>query len=212
MSFKKCCKCHQEKELSLFGKDLSTKDGLRYNCKECANKCSRERKKKKIKFKCESCKEEKEVDFYSFKRRKTKFCLNCVSKKTQKGIKKDHLSGPKSSRWNGGEYISSDGYLMAKVEGDFFPSGKQKYKRKHILIYENFLGREIDSKRGESGEQIHHIDGNKLNNKLDNLILCNGNIEHRNLHCQLEDIAFKLVRDGLIKFDKKEKKYYLNEE
>ena len=58
------------------------------------------------------------------------------------------------------------------------------------------------------GEQIHHIDGDKLNNSLENLILCINMSEHRTLHCQLEKIAYDLVKRGVIKFDKYTKKYY----
>lgn len=43
-----CTKCKQEKPLSEFSKHRSTKDGLRYMCKDCANKAFREYCKQKI--------------------------------------------------------------------------------------------------------------------------------------------------------------------
>ena len=100
---------------------------------------------------------------------------------------------------------------MVKAEGEFHPSGRQKYKREHVLIYEKYLGRRLETTRGYNGEQIHHIDGDKLNNSIDNLFLCANLTEHQLVHAQLEEIAYKLVREGKIIFNKEEKKYKLNE-
>ena len=100
---------------------------------------------------------------------------------------------------------------MVKVSDSFLESGRQLYKRKHILIYESFLGREMITKKGGGGEQIHHLDGDKQNNNIENLFLCSDSVDHRLLHGSLEQVAFKLVKSGLIKFNKKLKKYYINE-
>jgi len=166
---------------------------------------------KRILYTCSLCNQAQETDEWRFKRKKTTFCKNCVTKGTQKGIKRPQFSRENSGRWGGGEYISSDGYKMIKVEGEFHASGRQKYKREHVAIYEKFLGRELKTTQGYRGEQIHHIDGDKLNNSLDNLVLCKDITEHRNLHCQLEEIAYELVKKGKIIFDKKTNKYKLNE-
>lgn len=166
---------------------------------------------KRISYLCSICFKLQETDEWRFKRKKTTFCKNCVTKGTQKGIKKPHCSGEKSGRWGGGEYISTDGYKMVKVEGEFHASGRQKYQPEHVLIYEKFLGRKLKTTQGYRGEQVHHIDGDKLNNSLDNLVLCKDITEHRNLHCQLEEIAYELVKKGTIIFDKETNKYKLNE-
>ncbi len=166
---------------------------------------------KKISYTCPLCNKVQETDKYKFKIKKTPFCKNCVTIGTQKGIKKPQFSGKNSGRWSGGEYISTDGYKMVKAEGEFHASGRQKYKREHVLIYEKYLGRRLETTRGYNGEQIHHIDGDKLNNSIDNLLLCANLTEHQLVHAQLEEIAYKLVREGKIIFDKEEKKYKLNE-
>jgi len=166
---------------------------------------------KRISYSCSICNQIQETDEWRFKRKKTTFCQKCVSTGTQKGVKRPQFSRENSSRWGGGEYISSDGYKMVKVEGEFHASGRQKYKREHVAIYEKFLGRELKTTQGYHGEQIHHIDGDKLNNRLDNLAFCSNITEHRNLHCQLEEIAYELVKKGIIIFDKEINKYKLNE-
>ena len=166
---------------------------------------------KRISYTCSICNQEQETTEWRFKRKKTTFCKKCVTVGTQKGIKKPQFSRENSGRWNGGEYISSDGYKMVKAEGEFHSSGRQKYKREHVVIYEKLLGRELKTTKGYHGEQVHHIDGDKLNNSLDNLALCKNITEHRNLHCQLEEIAYELVKKGIIIFDRETNKYKLNE-
>lgn len=207
---KRCSKCKQNKELNEFGKDNKTKDSLRYQCKQCVNNFSKNRDKKKTLFTCESCKTTKEVDYYSNKRRKTNFCLNCIAKKTQSGIKRPNISRENSARWKGGEYISTDGYKMIKCENKFHPSGRIKYKKEHILVMENHIGRELLTQRGYMGEQVHHIDGDKLNNSINNLCLCKDTREHKLIDCQLHEAAFELVRNNIIIFNSEEKKYFID--
>lgn len=166
---------------------------------------------KMIKYKCPICEKIYEVDEWRFNRKKTKFCKNCVTIGTQKGIKRPQFSNENSARWGGGNYISSDGYKMVKCENEFHSSGRQRYKKEHIDIYEKYIGRELKTQRGNMGEQVHHIDGDKLNNDISNLELCSDTREHRNLHCQMEEVAFELVRKGIIVYDKNTKKYSINE-
>ena len=159
---------------------------------------------------CEGCNKKRTVDYYSYQKRKSNYCLHCNAKMTQKGIKKPHLSRENSSRWRGGEYISSDGYKMIKCENEFHPSGRTKYKKEHVLIMEKNLGRELKTQQGNMGEQIHHIDGDKLNNHLSNLLLCKDTREHKLIDCQLHELSFELVQKSVIKFDHKTKKYSID--
>lgn len=204
---KTCTKCGIQKNIDDFHNDKHQKDGKRFNCKACASAIPQIRKK--INSTCEGCGITKEVDYHSYKRRKSNYCLNCHSKITQKGVKKPQFSRENSGRWNGGEYISSDGYKMIKCENEFHASGRQKYKREHVLIIEEFLGRELKTQKGGAGESIHHIDGDKLNNNIENLIICNSIEDHRNLHNNLERVSYELVKSGIIGFDSANKEYYI---
>lgn len=166
---------------------------------------------KRINYLCPLCNKKQETTEWRFKRKKTPFCKDCVTKGTQTGIKKPQVSKEKSGRWKGGRYISSDGYEMVKCENQFHDSGRQKYKKAHVLIMEEHLGRELKTQQGHMGEQIHHVDGDKLNNDLKNLVLCKDTREHRNLHVQLEKISLDLVRKGVIIFDHGTNTYQINE-
>lgn len=194
---KVCSKCKRVKSEKEFGRDSHAPDGLKYQCKECVNS-SPKKPRKKVDFTCESCGTTKKVDYYSNKRRQTNFCLNCVSKETQTGIRKPR--GDSS-------YISTDGYKMIKCDGDYDQSGRTRYRREHVIVMENHIGRRLKTQQGRNGEQVHHIDGDKCNNDIVNLLLCVDTSEHKNVDCQLHELAFELVRCGVIRFDKQEKEY-----
>ena len=67
----------------------------------------------------------------------------------------------------------------------YFPNHPHKDKRnfvaEHRLVMEKHLGRYLNFK-----EEIHHIDGNKLNNNIKNLKLFKNKNEHMRFHRILE--------------------------
>lgn len=144
---------------------------------------------------CDRC--GKKFSLYLSNYRKSKrfpevVCKGCLSTEINK--KRAYPVGEKASAWKGGIYISSDGYRQINI-------GSGVYKREHTKVMEEFIGRSLIK-----GEAVHHIDGQKLNNKVENLILCN-NSDHRNMHASLERVAFELFRDGVIVFDKETRSY-----
>lgn len=79
------------------------------------------------------------------------------------------------------------------------------------MIIEKEIGRSIIRTKNGQGEGVHYIDGNKLNNEIDNLLLYSNEKEHRAFHNNLQELAFNLVQKGIIKFNKKNKIYYYEE-
>ena len=63
------------------------------------------------------------------------------------------------------------------------------YRKEHLLIMEKHLGRSL-----KKSERIHHIDGDKLNNSIDNLFLCSSEQLHRQVHSKINKLFFELVR------------------
>jgi len=77
--------------------------------------------------------------------------------------------------------------------------------KNHRRIVETSLGRKLSKNEG-----VHHIDGNKLNNELSNLVVLNWDI-HQKAHSSLEKCAFELVKKGFIEFDYETKTYKLKD-
>lgn len=72
--------------------------------------------------------------------------------------------GEQSPRWRGGYRTTRSGYLQRYAPDH--PYNNQGYVMEHRLVMEEYLGRLLDP-----DEIVHHIDGNKKNNVIENLEL-----------------------------------------
>lgn len=72
--------------------------------------------------------------------------------------------GPDNPMWNGGRCVKS-GYIMIK-QRDHPNANARGYVFEHRLIMEKKLGRYLTI-----DEVVHHLDGNKMNNDINNLIM-----------------------------------------
>lgn len=82
--------------------------------------------------------------------------------------------GELASNWQGGRQMSSAGYVKLHVHDH--PDANNGYVFEHRLVMEQHLGRRL-----EQDEIVHHIDGDKTNNKIENLLLTH-NGEHIKQH------------------------------
>ena len=118
-----------------------------------------------------------------------------VSRKNGRG------SGPNLKRR---QPRSRDGYLYSEDLNSYKIDGKRsRRKMMHIDVMEKAIGREVTKE-----EVIHHIDLDKINNNITNLLLTSRK-DHGLLHKQLESLAGELVRLGYIKFHKDRGYYHL---
>lgn len=77
----------------------------------------------------------------------------------------------KNPAWKGGKRIDADGYVSIRMPDH--PNSNGGYVLEHRLVMEKALGRFLDRK-----EVVHHKNGNKQDNHIENLLLFQNNGEH----------------------------------
>ena len=100
------------------------------------------------------------------------------SAKKKMSVNHANVAGSKNPRWGGGKRLSTDGYVL--IWKPKHPrTSFHGYVLKHRLVMEKKLGRYLFPQ-----EIVHHIDGNKENNKIKNLLLFPSASEHQKLHAK----------------------------
>lgn len=158
---------------------------------------------------CDECGHEQWVNYWNLVKKDQHLCRWCSNRKS------GHQRQGKYPAWNKGKrknprkvgsfYLNSSGYYEVWVGSNTLPEMEGGYYREHRLMAEVMIGREL-----LSSEIVHHINGDKTDNRYDNLDVLEGNAKHRNVHNQLERLSMELVKCGLIRYDKAESKYYLD--
>lgn len=97
--------------------------------------------------------------------------LGIISPK--KGKHYPNLCGENHWNWKGGKSKSERGYIIIKIK---HPNSVAGYYPEHRLVMEKHIGRFL-----RTDEIVHHINGNKLDNRIENLQLTNRS-NHAKLH------------------------------
>ena len=108
-------------------------------------------------------------------------CRHCGAKYARK-----IYSGAQHYNWKGGITHNGDGYIVELVNTDspFWPMAKNRNKQvlQHRLVMARHLGRCL-----KRGEIVHHLNGIKSDNRIENLILRTlKNHEHNTLNNALK--------------------------
>lgn len=93
---------------------------------------------------------------------------------------KKHLFLSNHPNWKGGRTIIR-GYFYIKKEG-YYNANINGYVREHRYVMEQYLKRRLNKK-----EVIHHINGDKLDNRIENLELLKNQTEHLKKHLRLRN-------------------------
>lgn len=105
-----------------------------------------------------------------------KACRKCSPKQRRLlGVK-----GPAHPTWKGGKQIDRDGYIRLYLPDHPWPR-KGGYVLEHVAVMELHISRRI-----KAGEVVHHINGNRQDNRLGNLELMSAgahSAHHRSLDC-----------------------------
>lgn len=138
----------------------------------CSKRCFSESLKvsRTVSFICEECGDKVERRFRADYA--NRFCSNICSGKAgiRLATKGRDFRGEKNPAYKNGVTITKQGYRRLNTKEDVL---------EHRYVMEEYLGRKLTEK-----ECIHHKDGNKLNNSIDNLQLCKNQSEHIKIHAQ----------------------------
>lgn len=83
----------------------------------------------------------------------------------------------KNGIWKGGRSVASNGYILIRVGTDHHLADVRGYAYEHRLIAEQKMGRKL-----VEGEQVHHINGDKTDNRPENLEVVRDIAHHRVYH------------------------------
>lgn len=178
LSQKKCCACKQLLQIKSFWKNKTKPDGYQNHCIQCSKGHWGKN------FVCDDCGIAFYVSHRNVSKRKTKKCITCARKfATTKII---------ASNKRDATYVSytQKGYRVITVPG------MSKYQLEHRKVMADHIGRALTKT-----EVVHHIDEDKLNNKIENLWLTN-HANHRKAHNSLLRAAWSCVKNGTIVFNK----------
>ena len=117
--------------------------------------------------------------------------------------RKGRFRGINHPRWKGGKWKKQSGYIaLWKPKHPY--ANPYGYVYEHRLVVEEKIGRYL-----KPIERTHHLDGDKTNNRLENLVLCDSQSSHSLLHQEMEKFVFKLIQEKKVYYDKDDKKFIL---
>lgn len=141
---------------------------------------------------CEGCGEKRWSTICNYNRAKTKLCHRCNRKR----------SGSAHWNWRGGKYFSKGkykGYIQVYTPKDspFYPmaNSRRPYIPEHRLVMAEFLGRCLDK-----AEIVHHKNGIKTDNHIENLELTRNGKHCKDHHKGYNDGFRKGFFDGRNKY------------
>lgn len=88
----------------------------------------------------------------------------------------NHARGPAHPRWKGGRIVASNGYVKVRVGKEHPLADPIGYAYEHLLVWVK-----AGNPKPESGESLHHKNGVKTDNRLENLELLTQS-QHVTLH------------------------------
>ena len=88
--------------------------------------------------------------------------------------------GSNNPNWKGGRFITANGYVFIH-KPEYLSANINGYVQEHRLVMEQYLGRYLKLE-----EDIHHINGIRDDNRIENLMLFENKSKHRKYEIKLK--------------------------
>ena len=87
-------------------------------------------------------------------------------------------TGPLNGKWKGGRVLASNGYILVRAGKEFqHLADVRGYTYEHRVVAEKTIGRRL-----RRGEQVHHKNGDKSDNRPENLEVTKSARHHHYFH------------------------------
>lgn len=154
---------------------------------------SKKHQYKIIWIECRNCHKPRWVRYYDHKKGRVPRCMSCYNKV------RPSLYGARNPAWKGGKCNDAYGYLLIRIPRDerdkyrpmFKSKGQRAYILEHRYVMAKHLGRCL-----ESHEVVHHKNGNKQDNRIENLELSTKGQHSKDHHDGYRDGFVKGYSDG----------------
>lgn len=98
----------------------------------------------------------------------------------QAAARRERIRGPNAPWWKGGRSLTDAGYVTVAAPADYpFPQSVNATNRirEHRMVMELHLGRAL-----ARSEVVHHVNGDRADNRIENLELHGSHSEHMSEH------------------------------